>query len=140
MQTKVLLDKLNQMCPNTMLEWMNIKFIDYTGEVLIAEMPVNERVHQPFGLLHGGATAALAETVGSVLSVIQFNDDTRMVGTNLNIYHLKSAKDGVVTARAGFIRKGKSTHVVNIEIFNQENEPISYAILTNKIFNKDKSS
>ncbi|MXV38562.1 hotdog fold thioesterase [Flavobacteriaceae bacterium Ap0902] len=139
MDKKEILDRINQMNQNTMMEWMDIRFIDFTGDMLIAEMTVNEKVHQPYGLLHGGASAALAETVGSVLSAIQFpGSDHGAVGTNLNIYHLKSARDGKVIAKGSFIRKGKGQHVVKIDIFDEQDNHISHAILTNQIINRTK--
>lgn len=134
---KEILSALNAMNKNTMMEWMQIEFTEFTGDTLTAEMPVNEKVHQPYGLLHGGATASLAETVGSVLSAVQYSDKEKgAVGTNLNIYHLKSARNGKVTAKGSFIRKGNSLHTVKIDIFNEQNEQVSYAILTTKIIDR----
>ncbi|MGI9527481.1 MAG: PaaI family thioesterase [Weeksellaceae bacterium] len=131
---EAILAKLNEMNQHTMMEWMQVKYIDFTGDTLTVEMPVNERVHQPYGLLHGGATAALAETVGSVLSAAQFSDNKMgAVGTNLNIYHLKSARQGKVFAKGSFIRKGNSLHVIRIDIYDENENAISYAILTTKI-------
>lgn len=136
MDLKIILDQLNQSNQNTMMETIGIKYTEFTGDSLTATMPVNSNVHQPYGLLHGGASAALAETVGSSLSAMQYEDGTGAVGTNLNIYHLKSKRDGIVTAKASFIRKGRSLHVVNIDVMDEENQLIAKATLTNKVIEK----
>lgn len=136
MDLEKVLEKLNQSNQNTMMEAIGIKYTEFTGDTLTAEMHVNSKVHQPYGLLHGGATAALAETVGSSLSAMQANDGGGAVGTNLNIYHLRSKRDGIVTAKASFIRKGRSLHVVDIQIMDENQDLIAKAILTNKVIVK----
>lgn len=136
MNLETILEKLNQSNQNTMMEAIGIKYTEFTGDTLSAEMTVNAKVHQPYGLLHGGASAALAETVGSSLSALQSEEGGGAVGTNLNIYHLQSKREGVITAKASFIRKGKSLHVVDIQITDENQQLIAKAILTNKVIVK----
>ena len=133
------LQQLNETSKNTMMEAMGIRYTEFTGDSLTAEMDVTPIVHQPYGLLHGGASAALAETVGSFLSALQYDQETYgAVGTNLNIYHLNSVRAGKITAKAGFIRKGNNLHVLEIDIHDSNNSPISKAILTTKIITKNR--
>ena len=103
MNKQKLLDSINRLSNNTLMQTLNIEFIDVTEDSLTAKMPVNTSVHQPFGLLHGGATAALAETVGSSASALFVDNDTKIVkGIELNISHLKSVKEGFVYLCAPF--------------------------------------
>ncbi len=133
---EVILQELNATNKNTLMEQLGIEYTQFSMDSITAKMPVNAKVHQPYGLLHGGATAALAETVGSVLSAAQVNPKEQgAVGTNLNIYHLQSVREGWVFANAHFIRKGKSIHVINIDVFDENKKKIAYAILTTKIIN-----
>ena len=134
-----ILQQLNETSKNTMMEVMGIRYTAYTGDTMTAEMDVNPDVHQPYGLLHGGASAALAETVGSFLSALQYDAQTHgAVGTNLNIYHLNSVREGKIKAKASFIRKGNNLHVIDIDITDENNSPISKAILTTKIIVKNR--
>ncbi|WP_326982744.1 hotdog fold thioesterase [Chryseobacterium sp. MYb264] len=120
----------------TLAKNLEIKFIDIDleNETMTATMPVQPKVHQPFGILHGGASCVLAETMGSSLSNI-FIDGSKYygVGTNINSNHLRSKKDGIVTAMARFIRKGKSMHVSEIEIRDEKGKLINHTTMTNTI-------
>ena len=134
-----LLNFLNNWGEETMAKALEIRFIDIdqTNETLTATMPVLPRVHQPFGILHGGASCVLAETMGSSLSNI-FIDGSKYfgVGTNINSNHLRSKKDGIVTAVARFIRKGKTMHVSEIEIRDEKGQLINHTTMTNNIINR----
>ena len=134
---EVILNRFNEMCKNTLMETLNIKYVDIGDDFLVATMPVNPIVHQPYGLLHGGATAALAESVGSAASSY-FVDHTKFVvkGIELSANHLKSVKEGVVTATAKIIHKGRTTHLWEIRIVNENNELVSLCKLTNIILEK----
>jgi 1,4-dihydroxy-2-naphthoyl-CoA hydrolase len=104
---------------------------------LTATMPVLPRIHQPFGIMHGGASCVLAETMGSSLSNIFIDGEKYYgVGTNINTNHLRSKKDGLVTAIARFIRKGKTMHVSEIEIRDEKGQLISHTTMTNNIINR----
>jgi 1,4-dihydroxy-2-naphthoyl-CoA hydrolase len=123
----------------TLAKTLEIKFIDIDleNETMTATMPVQPKVHQPFGILHGGASCVLAETMGSSLSNIFIDGEKYYgVGTNINSNHLRSKKDGMVTAVARFIRKGKSMHVSEIEIRDEKGQLINHTTMTNAIINK----
>lgn len=96
-----------------------------------ATMPVDQRTHQPFGILHGGASAALAETLGSFGSHYLVDKEGGIcVGVDLNINHIKSKRDGVVTGRAKIIHRGRSLHVWSIEIVDESNQLIAISRIT----------
>ncbi|MCS3870812.1 1,4-dihydroxy-2-naphthoyl-CoA hydrolase [Chryseobacterium ginsenosidimutans] len=123
----------------TLAKTLEIKFIDIDleNETMTATMPVQPKVHQPFGILHGGASCVLAETMGSSLSNIFIDGEKYYgVGTNINSNHLRSKKDGMVTAVARFIRKGKSMHVSEIEIRDEKGQLVNHTTMTNAIINK----
>ncbi|MBL3549478.1 PaaI family thioesterase [Chryseobacterium sp. KMC2] len=127
---------LNNWGNETLAKTLEIKFIDIDveNETLTATMPVLPRTHQPFGIMHGGASCVLAETLGSSLSNIFIDGDKYYgVGTNINSNHLRSKKDGVVTATGRFIRKGKTMHVSEIEIRDEKEVLINHTTMTNNI-------
>jgi len=133
-----LLDFLNgQITKGNMLEWMGIRFTDVGEGLLVAEMPVNERVHQPMGLLHGGASAALAESVGSTASYLYIDANKQMaLGIDLQINHLRSKTDGLIRAYAHAVHLGKSIHLWEILIKDETGKLVAHAKLTNMIKNK----
>jgi len=134
---EVILTRFNKMCKNTLMETLAIKFTDVGDDYLVATMPVNSKVHQPYGLIHGGATVALAESVGSSASAY-FVDHNRYIvkGIEISANHLKSIKEGMVTATAKIIHKGRTTHLWEIRVVNENNELISICKLTNIILEK----
>jgi 1,4-dihydroxy-2-naphthoyl-CoA hydrolase len=114
---------LNALNKNTMGEFLEIDFTEVGPDFLKATMPVNNKTKQPFGLLHGGASVALAETIGSVASWCVANRDTFIgVGVEINASHVKSVTEGLVTAVCSPIKISGKTHVWEIKIFNAENE------------------
>ncbi|WP_262148281.1 PaaI family thioesterase [Chryseobacterium foetidum] len=130
---------INNWGNETFAKWIGIHFtdIDLENETLTATMPVLPRIHQPFGIMHGGATCVLAETMGSSLSNIFIDGEKYFgVGTNINSNHLRSKKDGIVTGFARFIRKGKTMHVSEIEIKDEKGNLISHTTMTNNIINR----
>lgn len=130
---------INNWGDETFAKTVEIKFtdIDLENETLTATMPVLPRIHQPFGIMHGGASCVLAETMGSSLSNIFIDGEKYYgVGTNINTNHLRSKKDGTVTAVARFIRKGRSMHVSEIEIRDEKGQLISHTTMTNNIINR----
>ena len=129
-----ILEKLNNWGGETLGKTLNIVFTEVTNETLTATMPVTPRVHQPYGIMHGGASCVLAETLGSCLSVLHVDiEKFAPVGTNINSNHLRSKKDGLVTGTAKFIRKGKTMHVSEIEIRDEKGELINHTTMTNAI-------
>lgn len=126
-----ILDVCNASSKNTMMETLDIKYVDVGEDYLIAQMPVNPRVHQPDGVLHGGAMVALAESVGSMASYIFLNATEFFVrGIEISANHVKSIKEGFVYAKATFIHKGRTTQVWDIRITNEEDQLISICKLT----------
>ena len=120
-----------QMCKNTLMETLNIEFVDVTQDTVTARMPVNSRVHQPDGVLHGGASVALAESVGSAGAYIFLQDKNVSIrGIEIAANHVKSIRDGFVYAHASILHKGRTTQLWQIRIENQDKELISLVKLT----------
>ena len=120
-----------QMCKNTLMETLNIEFVDITQDTVTARMPVNSRVHQPDGVLHGGASVALAESVGSAGAYIFLQDKNVSIrGIEIAANHVKSIRDGFVYAHASIVHKGRTTQLWQIRIENQDKELISLVKLT----------
>lgn len=137
MDTISTLKIFNERSKNTLMETLNIKYIAIGDDFLTAKMPVNSRVYQPYGQLHGGATAALAESVGSAASMFFINDENQFInGIQLSINHIKSKKEGVVFATAKNIHKGKTTHLWEIRIVDEKDALISVAKMTNIVLTK----
>ncbi len=117
-----------------MMETLGIAFTDIGADFIEATMPVSPAVHQPAGLLHGGANAALAESVGSCGSFIYLNNPKiGVVGIEINANHLRSVRSGTVRARGEILHKGRRTHVWEIKIYDAENRLLSVCRLTNMI-------
>lgn len=134
-------DKILEFCntfsKNTLMETLNIEYIDAGTDFLTAKMPVNSSVHQPMGLLHGGASVALAESVGSAASHFFIDAKTQEVrGIEISANHLKSIREGVVFGTARIIHQGKSIHLWEIKITDEAGNLISLCKLTNMILDK----
>ena len=137
MNSKETLKLLNSMTENSLMETLNIQYTELGEDYLVATMPVNKRVHQPMGLLHGGASVALAESVGSTASHLFIDSSKYEVrGIEITANHLKSKRDGLVTATAKIIHKGRNTHLWEIRIVDEEGNLISICKLTNIILSK----
>jgi len=125
------LSQCNAMNKNTLMETLGITFIDFDENSLTARMPVNSKVHQPDGVLHGGASVALAESVGSAGAFIFLNTENLVVrGIEISANHVKSVKEGYVDAIATIIHKGKTTQLWQIKILNSKKELVSLVKLT----------
>ncbi|GAA4300580.1 PaaI family thioesterase [Aestuariibaculum suncheonense] len=125
------LAQANAMCKNTLMETLEIEVIDYGDDFLVARMPVNSRVHQPDGVLHGGATAALAESVGSFASHIFIDTEQFFVrGIEISANHVKSIREGFVYAKATFVHKGRTTQLLDIKVTDEANNLISVCKLS----------
>ena len=136
---KKILDKLNNWSSETLGRTIGIIFTDVDDDMLQATMPVTPKVHQPYGILHGGASVALAETLGSCLSVLHVDTEKfAPVGTNINSNHLRAKREGVVTGTATFIRKGNTVHVSQIEIRDEKGHLINHTTMTNNIIPHSK--
>jgi uncharacterized protein (TIGR00369 family) len=104
-----------------MAEAIGIELVLLTADKVVATMPVDDRTRQPFGLLHGGASAALAETVASLGAFLNIDSDTHaVVGVELNANHLRAKTDGIVTATATPLRRGRTIQVWDIRIEDEE--------------------
>lgn len=126
------LETLNKLSKNTLVDHLGIQYTHFGDDFLIATMPVDHRTKQPMGLLHGGASAALAETLGSVASALCVDDPTNVsiVGLEINANHLRSVREGFVIGKATAIKIGRKIHVWNIEITNEDNQLICISRLT----------
>ena len=131
----------NKISENTLMRTLNITYTDAGEDFLVATMPVTPAVHQPVGLLHGGASVALAESVGSAASMLFVNPEVREVrGIEISANHLQAKRNGMVTATAKIVHKGRSIHLWEIRIVDENNNLISLCKLTNMILPKRKSS
>ncbi|WP_281635599.1 PaaI family thioesterase [Flavobacterium marginilacus] len=132
------LEFCNTFSKNTLMETLNIEYIDAGPDFLTAKMPVNSSVHQPMGLLHGGASVALAESVGSAASHFFIDAKSQEVrGIEISANHLKSIREGFVFGTARIIHKGKSLHLWEIKITDEAGNLISLCKLTNMVLTKE---
>ncbi len=128
------LEMCNRFSKNTLMEHLGIVYIDAGEDFLKASMPVNPQVHQPMGLLHGGATVALAESVGSAASLMFINPEVQEVrGIEISANHLKSKRNGMVYGTARIVHQGRSLHLWEIRIEDEHGALISLCKLTNMI-------
>lgn len=128
---------LNSYNKNTLMETLEIEFVDLGDDFITAKMPVSPKVHQPYGILHGGATAALAESVGSCASAFFLRDSNKIVkGIELSINHVKSKREGHVFATAKAIHKGRTTHLWEVRIVDEDDNLISLCKITNIVLDK----
>ncbi|MBO6829755.1 hotdog fold thioesterase [Allomuricauda sp.] len=126
-----ILSVCNEICKNTLMETLDITYVDVGENFLLAKMPVTSRVHQPDGVLHGGASVALAESVGSAASYIFLDGQKFFVrGIEIAANHVKSIKEGFVYARASILHKGRTTQLWEIKITDEEGQLISNCKLT----------
>lgn len=132
-------EEINRFSKNTLLDHLAISFTEIGDDFVCASMPVNSSTHQPMGFLHGGASLALAESVGSVASFLLI-DPTKyhVFGIEINANHIKSKKEGYVKATARPIHIGNRTHIWDISIRDEEEELISIVRLTNMIVDARK--
>ena len=126
-------------CKDTLMETLNIEFVDAGEDFVVAKMPVNKRVYQPDGVLHGGATAALAETVGSFAAHIFLDTKNYFVrGIDISANHIKSVKKGYVYAKATFIHRGRTMQIFNIEVTDANKQLVSSCKLTTVSLPKER--
>ncbi|WP_396146050.1 hotdog fold thioesterase [Flavobacterium sp.] len=122
---------------NTLMQTLEIEYVDAGDDYLVATMPVNPRVHQPMGILHGGASVALAESVGSAASLMFINPEKQEVrGIEISANHVRSKREGLVTATAKILHKGASIHLWEIRIVDENDKLISLCKLTNMVLSR----
>ena len=114
------LNKINISLSNTMSDYLDIKIVNIGDDSIEAVMPVNKKTIQPFGILHGGASVVLAETLGSVASNLCLKENYYSVGLDINANHVKSVNSGSVNAIAKPIHLGRSTHVWEIKLYQSQ--------------------
>ncbi len=135
---KISLDVLNDMNRQTMGEAIGLEFTAFGDDYLEATLPVDHRTTQPMGLLHGGASAALAETLGSIAGVLALEDTDKqvVVGIEINANHLRAVRDGKVIGRVTPIRVGKNIQVWRIVIQDEKGRQVCESRLTTMVINR----
>lgn len=125
------LEKLTAMSAGTMGEYLGIEWVEIGENFVKAKMPVDYRTKQPYGLLHGGASCALAETIGSVASALVIDPSRNYcVGLEINANHIRSARSGYVTGIAAPLHIGATTHVWDIKIYDEREKLVCVSRLT----------
>lgn len=131
------LERLNAFSQNTLVEHLGMEITEIGDDFIKGTMPVDKRTHQPLGLLHGGASVALAETLGSIAATITLDQSKQYaVGLEINANHLKAVKNGLVTGVAKPLHIGRKTHVWEIKIYNDQNEMTCVSRITMAIIDK----
>ena len=135
----ITLDDLSGIRANTMADFLGLEWVEIGNDFLKMSMPVNDTTRQPYGFLHGGASCALAETVGSVASSLVIDTEKfYCVGLEINANHLRSVSQGIVTATAQPLHLGRSTHVWDIKIYDDKEKLFCVSRLTVAIISKMK--
>ena len=131
-KNKPTLEFINAISKNTMLEHLEIRIVEVGDDYIKATMPVNAKSKQPMGLLHGGASVALSESMGSIAGVLILDDITKesIVGVEINANHLRSVRSGEVYSITKPIRIGRSIQVWNTDIFDSEDRLVCTSRLT----------
>lgn len=130
-------ESLNKMSVNTMVTHLGIEFTRIGEDFIEARMPVDHRTHQPLGLLHGGASVVLAETLGSVAATCCVDMSKQYcVGLEINANHIKSVREGFVTGITRAVHVGKKTQVWEIKITNEQNELVCVSRITMAVIDK----
>ena len=136
---KPTLEELNKLCQNTMVDHLAIDFTEVGDDYLSATMPVDHRTKQPDGLLHGGASVVLAETIGSVAANLVLDRTKRMcVGLEINANHTRAKRDGVVTGTARPVQTGKTIQIWEIKITDENQRLVCISRLTLAVLDRKK--
>jgi len=126
-----ILQQCNAICKNTLMETLDIEFVDLTEDSLTARMPVTSKVHQPDGILHGGASVALAESVGSAGAMVLLKrTDVSIRGIEIAANHVKGVRDGFVYAKTKILHNGRTTQLWQVRIVNEADELVSLVKFT----------
>ncbi|MBS0847490.1 hotdog fold thioesterase [Citrobacter sp. JGM124] len=127
------LEQLNGMSHHTLIAHLGIEFTRIGADELEATMPVDQRTRQPFGLLHGGASVVLAETLGSVAGYLCCEGEQKVVGLEVNANHVRSAKEGIVRGVCRAIHVGRHNQVWQIDIYNSQGQLCCSSRLTTAV-------
>jgi putative esterase HI_1161 len=134
-QKNFTLENLNQLFSNSAVSHLGIEISAFGEDWIEATMPVDHRTTQPFGLLHGGISVALAETIGSLAGYLAIEENKIAVGLDINAHHLRSVKQGIVTAKATPISLNRNIHVWQIDIRDEQDKLCCVSRLTLSILN-----
>ena len=138
METQDLLNKINEHCKGTLMETLGIEYVAIDTDSLTAKMPVTEKVHQPDGVLHGGATLALAESVGSAAAQVLIGEGRAQIrGLELSGNHVKSVRSGYVWAKATVLHRGRTTQLWQIHVTDDQGVLVSVVKFTTMILKGD---
>ena len=132
------IEQINAFCKDTFIGHLEIEFLEYGSDFIAAKMPVNRKKHQPTGILHGGASLAMAETLAGAGSVMLV-DETRydILGLQVTGNHVGTVSSGNIFARATILHQGQSTHVWDVKITDESEKLISVIRVTNIIREKN---
>ena len=135
-----MLDQLRNRATHHLADTLGIKLVELTKERVVATMPVDDRTRQPFGILHGGASVALAETVASLAATMNVDlERANVVGIEINANHIRAKKDGVVTGTATPVHVGRSTQVWDVRIVDEEQRVICVSRCTLAVVPKERA-
>ena len=135
------LEKIKPLEANTMAEYLGIEWTELGEDFIKAKMPVDHRTKQPYGLLHGGASCVLSETIGSVASAMVIDHSKFIcVGLEINANHVRSARVGYVTGIATPLHLGRNTHVWDVKIFDEANQLVCVSRLTVAVIPRKEES
>lgn len=127
----LVLKKIGELAPGTMTHHLGIEWVEAGDDYLKARMPVDHRTIQPYGILHGGASCVLAETIGSVASAMVIDHSKFLcMGIEINANHIRSVKEGYVTGIGKPLHLGRSTHVWDIKIYDEKEKLVCVSRLT----------
>lgn len=124
------LDQMNALSRGTVAEVLGIEITEVGADYVRGRMPVDARTRQPYGLLHGGASVVLAETLGSIAGALVVGDDARVVGLDINANHVRGVREGFVTGTARALHIGRSTQVWEIRIESDAAQLVCVSRLT----------
>ena len=135
-----MLDQLRNRATHHLADTLGITLVELTKERVVATMPVDDRTRQPFGILHGGASVALAETVASLAATMNVDlERTYVVGIEINANHIRAKKEGVVTGTATPVHVGRSTQVWDVRIVDEEQRLICASRCTLAVVPKERA-
>lgn len=137
--TPIHLDELNKRGLNTLLDHLGIEFTECGDDYLVASMKIHQNLMQPMGIMHGGASCVLAETVGSAAANFCVDQKEKMcVGLDININHLRPVQSGILRAKTTPLHLGKTTQVWDIKIWNESGKLVAISRLTVSVIDKEK--
>lgn len=133
-----ILEKCNNRCQGTLMETLGIEYVDANENELVARMLITQKISQPSGVLHGGASAAIAESVGSMAAmVLVAQPDEQVLGIDIMMNHVRGAKEGYIYATATSLHKGRTLQHWDIKITDEQNRLIAYGKHTTIILQKN---